>query len=637
MTSRPAPPPQPPDGSRPDPVGVAGTSPRPWRLLGYSVVTVGVLSLLALSLGALFLVTVHRFLEETRNDWTQTRRGAVIHLERYWLSGEASDREAYREAFEVAERIAVPIRYALANPGDAEGLLPHLETGLADPEAVRTLYRFTRWFGEHERTRAFVKLSAAAGEVLSAIESLALEMERAGLPGALGDPGREDLLRSALASLAMLDREAEGLTAGIGEGIRAWSADVQNFIQRALWVAGFVVLLAGMLVLRGAARRVSRSEEAVRESQVMLSQVTGAIREVFWLTPPDKSRILYVSPAFAEIWGRPVDDLYERADIWLDAIHPDDRARVQAALPLQETGGYDIEYRIETPDGRRRWIHDKAFPVRGSSGEVLRVAGVAEDITHRKEMEEEMLRTRNLRSVGRLAGGVAHQFNNLLTAIVGRVQLLRMDRPEDGELQEELEAVEEGVERARNLTRGLLAYAREQTLLPRAVDLPELVEGSSDMIRSILPEEVELELDLAGVPAARVDPSFLKETLLNLSALARDTMPSRGRITLRTTSVRANGPIPVEGGELAPGRWIALEFEHSDYLLPAETRKLLLEPFGTGLGGPDGDLGGMGLASLHGFVEQSGGGMAVEVAADGGTVLRIFLPESRLERPSSAA
>ena len=605
-----------------------GRASRPmWRLLGYTVITAGIMALLLLSLGALWLVTAHQFLEETRGEWTQARRAAILELERHWIFGNPEAAAAYREAMAAPARIREPIRYAFQHPGDASGLRPLLDEAL-DPERARGLSHFSRWFGTHPRTLTFLDLSVQADDVFLQLDSLATVMEETGLPGALGDPEREELLREALDELHELDREGEALTEAIGVTIREWSRDLQVLIRNFLVLVAGVVLVVGVLLLRDAARRASRSEAEARESQATLAQVTNAIRQVFWLTPPDKSRMLYVSPAYEEIWGRPVEELYRDPRAWMAAIHPEDRSRVQEALPLQEEGKYDIEYRIRTPEGRTRWIWDKAFPVRDGGGRVVRVTGVAEDITHRKEMEDEILRTRSLRSVGRLAGGIAHQFNNLLTAMVGRIQLLRMDRPDDGDLQDELQAVEESVERSRDLTRGLLAFAREQTLRPHPVDLGELVGDAREMIRSLLPEAVELTLELGDAPTARVDPSYLRETLLNLAALARDALPADGTVFIRTSGVRTFRPVQVEGGTLAPGGWAILELEHTGFTIPPDARDRWLEPFGIGLGGGDLSRDGMELASLHGFVDQSGGGIVLEAGPRAGTVLRIFLPET---------
>ncbi len=128
-------------------------------------------------------------------------------------------------------------------------------------------------------------------------------------------------------------------------------------------------------------------EEALHQERERFRQVAENIREVFWLTTPDKSEMIYISPAYEEIWGRSRDELYRNPKSWLDAIHDEDRERIRTALPDQRTGDYEEEYRIVRPDGEIRWIRDRAYSIQNDDGELVRVVGVAEDITERKEME----------------------------------------------------------------------------------------------------------------------------------------------------------------------------------------------------------------------------------------------------------
>jgi PAS domain S-box-containing protein len=155
---------------------------------------------------------------------------------------------------------------------------------------------------------------------------------------------------------------------------------------RGVFEEGRVRWLDGVIVDMTEHKRI---EAALRESEERFHQLAEQIREVFWLSDPEKNRIYYVSPGYEQIWGRSCDSLYVSPRAWLDAIHPDDRPRVlQAALTKQVGGEYDEEYRIIRPDGSERWIRDRAFPVHDATGRVFRIAGLAEDITERKRAEE---------------------------------------------------------------------------------------------------------------------------------------------------------------------------------------------------------------------------------------------------------
>lgn len=600
-----------------------------WTLLSYGGLVGALLLLLGLALGSQFVVSAHRVLEETRDEWIQSSANAVLSLERYWILGEPEFRESYEEALAVPARIRPALRHARAHPGETEQLRRLLERGVVEPRGVEPLVRFGRWLGDHDRTLRILDLSLEADELLLRVDSLATAMTEAGLPGALADPDREELLREALERLHVLDREMDRANSALGDELRGWSRDLETLVRRAL-LGGFgLVLLGGLLVVRTASRHISGADRAVRESERRFRQLAEAIHEVFWLTPPDKSEMLYVSPAYERIWERPVEELYRRPTAWLEAIHPEDRERVREALPLQARGEFDLEYRILTPSGGIRWIRDRGFPVRDDDGEVVRVAGVAGDITAKKELEEEMLRGRHRRSVGRLAAGVAHRFNNLLTVIQGQIQLLRMDRPDDPELEEELEPIQRATTAARDLTRELLAFGREQVLVPRPVCVASFVEESRDLIDAVLPANVELETELAPTPPAHVDPAQLRESLLHLGGSARELLPEGGTITLRTGSLSSRAPVPVEGGELPPGRWVTLELAGSEGRFPPGLRERMLDPFGGAPteGGPA--ERGLGLASLHGFLDQSGGGVRIEESEESGIRVVLFLPEAR--------
>lgn len=170
------------------------------------------------------------------------------------------------------------------------------------------------------------------------------------------------------------------------QGLRKDGTEFPLELSLGTWRSGGNLYFSG--IIRDITER-KRTEEALRESQERFRQLAENIREVFWMTDPEKSRIIYISPGYESIWGYTCDSLYASPRSWLEAVHPEDRDRVlQAALTKQISGAYDEEYRIVRPDGTTRWIWDRAFPIRDASGRVYRIAGIAEDITDRKEVEE---------------------------------------------------------------------------------------------------------------------------------------------------------------------------------------------------------------------------------------------------------
>ena len=159
----------------------------------------------------------------------------------------------------------------------------------------------------------------------------------------------------------------------------------------------------------------SRAETALRESEAQFRQVVENIREAFWMADADQNRMLYLSPSYEVIWGRPRESLYAAPFAWLDSIYPEDRERVRnAAIPKETRGDYNETYRITRPDGAVRWIRDRAFPIRDQAGGVHRVVGTAEDITEYRTLEEHSHQAQKMEAIGTLAGGIAHDFNNIL-------------------------------------------------------------------------------------------------------------------------------------------------------------------------------------------------------------------------------
>jgi two-component system cell cycle sensor histidine kinase/response regulator CckA len=367
------------------------------------------------------------------------------------------------------------------------------------------------------------------------------------------------------------------------------------------------------------------AQEALRESETRFRQLAENIHEVFWLTDLAKGRMIYISPGYEQIWGRSCQALYDEPRDWLAAIHPDDRDRVlQAALTKQVNGTYDEEYRIVRPDGSIRWIRDQAFPVRDEHGTVTRVAGVAEDITERRQLEAQVRQTQKMESVGLLAGGVAHDFNNWLTVISGSAELLLETAgvvPECGEL---LREIQHASERATALTRQLLAFSRREVLEPRVMDLNAIILDTEKMLRRLLGEDVLLETSLApGLSRVKVDPGHWTQVLMNLAVNARDAMPTGGRLTMETREQTLDESFTRSRPSLQPGRYVVLAISDTGCGMPPEVRARIFEPFFTTKGMGKGT--GLGLAVVHGIVAQSGGHIEVYSEVGVGTTFRIYL------------
>jgi PAS domain S-box-containing protein len=385
------------------------------------------------------------------------------------------------------------------------------------------------------------------------------------------------------------------------------------------------------------------AEEALRESEQRFRQVAESIDEVFWLVDVIKGRTIYISPAYEKVWGRSCQSLYESPMSWIESIHPDDRPHAVAARrKLQVTGEYDVEYRIERPDGVVRWIHDRAFPVKNTEGRAYRMVGVAEDITARRQLEDQVRQSQKMEAVGRLAGGIAHDFNNLLAAIQMQSTLLLDSAPEEGDMREGIRDIMTAVERATHLTRQLLTFSRRSAKEACDLDLSKVVSGMNKMLLRMLGDNIRLENRFAAdLPMVNADPGMMEQVLMNLAVNGRDAMPDGGRLIVTLDPADIDAECAAARPGITPGRFVCLSVSDTGCGIAPENLSRIFEPFFTTK-----DIGrgtGLGLAIVFGIVEQHNGWIDVESAPGLGTTFRVYLPasaatpmRSMLSRPITA-
>jgi len=368
-----------------------------------------------------------------------------------------------------------------------------------------------------------------------------------------------------------------------------------------------------------------QQEATIRENEERFRQIAENLHEVLWITDADKTEMQYVSPAYEQIWGRSVDSLYRNPTAFLEAVLPEDRPRVAERVQRQADEEYDIQYRILRPDGELRWIWDRSVPIRDERGRVHRIVGIAEDITALKRREAELVQAQKMEAVGRLTGGVAHDFNNALTVIQGNAEMLAEDLPEGTESRMQAEGIVRASRRAGDLTRRLLAFSRQQALHADRIDLNLLVGEVTKLLGRTLGEDVAVETRLAAdLWPATADKAQTESCLLNLAVNARDAMPQGGRLTVATANRRFAADDSDRPAQLPPGDYVVLSVTDSGTGMTPEVAGRVFEPFFTTK-----DVGkgtGLGLSMVYGFAAQSGGHVAVESAPGAGSTFRLYLP-----------
>jgi PAS domain S-box-containing protein len=378
---------------------------------------------------------------------------------------------------------------------------------------------------------------------------------------------------------------------------------------------------------------VKESQDAKRHTDDLLRSFAATVRDVFFMVEPEGKRVIYVSPAYETVWGRTCASLYEAPTSWFDGVHPDDREHVRRASSLgtPQRGDAEFTYRIVRPDGSLRWIRDRSFSVTDDSGALRFIAGVAADITELKVAEESLRRSEarlrhaeKLDAIGRLAGGVAHDFNNHLAAITAYADLA-LARSTVAAVASDVTEIKKSAERAAELTHKLLALSRQRPVTARVVDVNEIVREMQHTLARLVGEDIEIETVLdPAVGCVMADPGQLEQVLLNLAVNARDAMPQGGRLFVTTVFA---GPEAVGGVSGSPPTgWAVIRVRDTGAGIAPEVRSRLFEPFVTTKA--EGRGTGLGLSIVYGIVTQAGGQVAVDSEPGLGTTITLHLPRT---------
>ncbi len=324
-------------------------------------------------------------------------------------------------------------------------------------------------------------------------------------------------------------------------------------------------------------------EWELQESETRFRQLTENIEEVFWMLDPRSQEILYVSPAFERIWGRSCEELRSRPEILLESVHADDRARVWGGLERQRNGGQvDMEYRIVRPDGSTRWISDRAFPIRNSEGTLIRIAGIATDITDRKRAEDMLRQTERLATAGRMAAAIAHEINNPLESVTNLLYLLARDSSLGPSAREYANLAQQEIARVAQVARQTLAFYRESSS-PAWLSLPQLLESVLTLYSPRIESRgIQVRKDFSATQHIHALAGELRQVFSNLLVNALDATPARGRVHVRVCDA-------MDRRRKIPGLRVIIA--DSGGGIPKAVRQRIFEPFfstkedgGTGLG-----------------------------------------------------
>jgi two-component system, cell cycle sensor histidine kinase and response regulator CckA len=367
------------------------------------------------------------------------------------------------------------------------------------------------------------------------------------------------------------------------------------------------------------------AEAALRESQALFRDFMSHSPALAFVRDGN-GRIVYVNAAYERFFGASLSELKGRM---LNEVVPEGTAVALRALyqrVLDEDRSLQEDYPVPAPDGTPHDLRFYVFPITNAAGERF-LGGFALDISDQSRLEEQLRQSQKMEAVGRLAGGVAHDFNNMLAVILGYSELALNRIPAEDPLCRFVTEINKAGERATDLTRQLLAFSRRQIIEARLLDLNEVVLGIEPMLRRLIGEDIDLATVPLSVPAqVMADPGQIEQVILNLAVNARDAMPKGGKVTVEVQRARLDERYAREHAEVTPGDYLLLAVSDNGEGMDAETQARIFEPFFTTK--EQGKGTGLGLSTVFGIVKQNSGHISVYSEPGHGTTFKVYLPRA---------
>lgn len=439
---------------------------------------------------------------------------------------------------------------------------------------------------------------------------------------ALGYVYPDDLLKTQAAFQQLL--QASGIENTVSLAIRTRHKNGQ---WRDMEIVGTNLLnqpaVAGLVINFWDVTIRKQAEESRRQAEAKYHSIFDhAVEGIYQTTPTGRIMTANQSLAYMLGYASPEELISAVPDFTHRYLHPENRQELLLLAGQQEIVR-NFECQLLRKDDTLVWVSISIRAMRNTSGQVVHYEGSMMDISKRKQLEEQFRQAQKMEAFGQLAGGVAHDFNNILTVIQANASFLQLENLSLAEQADSVREITQAAKRAGNLTRQLLTFSRRQPLEPMSIDLNETIENFSRMLRRLIGENITLASNFANDRAPILaDPGMMEQVLMNLAVNARDAMPKGGRLAIKTAVLEA---VPATvAHKLPPGPCIHLSVSDTGCGIAAEHLTRIFEPFFTTK-----DVGkgtGLGLATVFGIIEQHKGGITVESEVNIGTTFHIYLP-----------
>jgi PAS domain S-box-containing protein len=372
-----------------------------------------------------------------------------------------------------------------------------------------------------------------------------------------------------------------------------------------------------------------RAQESLRESEGRYRLMADNATDMISRHTPDGT-YLYVSPASAALLGYHPEELIGKSIYEFFHFQDIENLRIAFQGIMENPVSDTVSYRIKRRDGNYMWLETTARCIGNPETSEREIIAVSRDITERKQAEEvkekledQLRQSQKMEAIGLLAGGVAHDFNNILMAITGYCELLLMKMSPADTLCHDILEIRKASEQGAGLTRQLLAFSRKQVLAPKVLDMNQVIKKMNNMVQRLIGENIELihvfEEDLGRV---KVDPAQMEQVVMNLAVNARDAMPMGGKLIVETSNMEFKEPQGSGSVQIPADRYVTLSVSDNGTGMDEGTRSRIFEPFFT----TKGKGSGLGLSTVYGIVSQSGGYIDVESQPGKGTAFRIYFP-----------